>query len=108
MRKQPLIDPQTKALIEAGFFRATDLLFFLIILAGGATTLAWWAFANPTLAHIALCLIGVVIVLLVWLVTLVYRASFWALQCLSEMKLLPVTAAKMALKFASQSGGAED
>lgn len=104
----PILDEKTKALFEAGFFNRNDLVALVLFLGGTGTTGFWMIFGHPEPYRLVLAAIACLYVLLLWCIMVCYRASWFALQTLAEMKLLPASAAKLALRFASQSSGAAE
>lgn len=68
------------------------------------TTIFWWIFKpEPQLVHLLVPFMLFVVVLMLWLVSLMYRCIWFVVKTWADIKQLPVSAAKLAVAFARGS-----
>lgn len=96
---KPLLDEQTKALIQVGFFKPIDMAAVLVLACSAVTVFFWWAFGAPTWQQLVLILLGAILFVAIWLVILVYRCCFHVIMARSEINTMPEAAAKLAVSY---------
>jgi len=101
---KPLLDPQSKALLQLGYMRWIDAGLAAVILMTLFTTLAWAIFGTFTLNGLAVSMLSIALEFLLWIVMLVYRCIWFLLvYVVAEIKTMPAKAARLALAFSSGS-----
>lgn len=91
-----LLDAETKALLELGFIRLLDLVFFVLILSSIGLCFVrpdWLLWCAGTAAFCGVF----------WVLMLLYRLMYFVLKLTAEVKMLPAAAAKLAVKFSTGS-----
>jgi F0F1-type ATP synthase assembly protein I len=96
---KPLLDEQTRALIQVGFIRPIDFVASGTIIGTAITTFFWWFFGSPTWQHLVLVMLGLLLVLAGWIVILVYRCCYHVVMARSEINTMPEAAAKLAVSY---------
>ena len=99
MPKLPLIDSQTKALWEVGFWKPADFAVIAIELFAVMTMGFWWVFGTPFALGILCVLVSMLILLVAWGILLIYRCMYFVVQARADINLMPATAAKLALMY---------
>lgn len=97
---------QAKAMWQVGMFQRIDLVLLALIIALWATFFARHLMGQPTFAEVFSWAVAAIGMTLIWLVALTYRAIWFVLQIMAEIKLMPSNAARLALAF--QRGQATD
>ena len=99
----PVIDARTKALFEVGFVQKIDAAFILALFSTIAGTANWMVFGHPTAIQLIACGIGGLAVLMFWVLVVLFRCMWFVIQLMADMKMLPASAAKLALQFSAQA-----
>lgn len=84
----------------AGFIKPYDFVMLAVFLIKLAVLAAWCAFGQPNVLHVLLVLLGLVIWLQLWTVSLVFRCSDFVLSVHADIHLLPVEAARIVSAYA--------
>src|SRR5208337_4851965 len=93
--QQPM--SQWTALKEAGWWTSFDTTMGVLILILWITALYWRLFGHPgTLGLIALLLINLNLIV-IWLIALVFRASWFVLRLNADIATLPNESARIAV-----------
>jgi hypothetical protein len=99
-----LIQPplsQWEALKQAGWWRPFDWAMLALISAVWLTGFYWKVFGNPGIeGFIALLLVNISL-LLVWIISLVFRCSWFVLRLNADIATLPTDAARIAVAYLS-------
>lgn len=94
---------QFTALRQVGHIQNVDFVFTTLVVGAILTLAVWPMVGTPTFQQlVGLGFAGIGVVLL-WLVCLAFRCSWFVIQVWSSMKLLPEDAARLAIAF--QRGG---
>lgn len=96
---KPIVDEQIKAMFQASLIRGIDLVFLAVYVLGLAGTCGWLVFGQFNRDVMLLLLVLTGLLTQAWLVLLVFRVGFIALQCRADIKLMPEAAARMALLY---------
>ena len=100
--KQPQVTRE-QALWISGFLKPYDIVVASVIGLSYVTLFFWWLFGAPDLLKVVAAMIGSLVATQAWIISLVYRCMWFVLITYSEMKVLPDTAAKLAVKSLSDS-----
>jgi hypothetical protein len=100
--KTPLLDEETKSLLQLGFIVPTDFVFLIILGLIGFSSLIWIIATKPDFVYILAILICANFLTTIWVVTLVYRACYFVLKMRAVMETMPELAAHIALKLHEQ------
>lgn len=103
MPPRPIVDDQTRALWQIGFWRPLDFVIAGVELVTLITCFFWWAFGHPTAMGALLTAIAMIGLLQVWIILLVYRCLFFIVQTRADINLMPAAAAQLAIAY--QAGG---
>lgn len=93
------LDEETKALMQLGFFKPVDAVFFLLIfglmllIACGA--LIQWLNVAAVLVLLLCC----VLLAAAWIVTLLYRVCYFVLKLMAAVESMPEDSAVLAAKL---------
>jgi membrane protein YdbS with pleckstrin-like domain len=98
-----LTDDQVKALWRVGYVRPVDFILLLAVSFTGIVAFFWWFFGQPATVNMLCCAVTAMFLIQLWLVLLVYRAMRFVLDIIAELKLLPETAARLALQMATKT-----
>ncbi len=97
--QQPM--SQWSALKEAGWWTPFDTTIGILILILWITALYWKLFGHPgVLGLIALLLINLNLIV-IWLIALVFRASWFVLRLNADIATLPNESARIAVAYLS-------
>jgi hypothetical protein len=89
------------ALWEVGMFKPYDLVVVGLEVLIAVTTGFWWLFKpEPQVIQLLVPFMVFVIVLMLWLVSLMYRCIWFVVKTWADIKNLPASAAKLAIAFA--------
>lgn len=80
-------------------FKPYDLAMLAVLMLLVVTTFFWWLFKRPALAELAVPLLAFNAVMTTWAVTLMYRCIWFVIKTWTDIKMLPVSAAKLAISF---------
>jgi hypothetical protein len=103
--KTPWIDNETKSLFELGFVMPMDFLFLALEVVGGTAALIWILVTKPDFIYVVATLVVLNGLLSVWLITLIYRCSYFVLKMRAVMETMPEAAGKIAFSIFQQSVG---
>lgn len=90
---------QWQALRRVGWVQTSDFVFVGVLVASWVTAFFWWLFGSPTAAGLAVVAAANIVLAQLWVVSLVFRCSFFVLQMRAEINTMPAAAAKLALSF---------
>lgn len=90
---------QWTALKEAGWWTQYDWIMLSLIGFLWVTAFYWKMFGNPDGNGLVALLLINVSLLLVWLISLVFRCSFFVLRLHAEIATLPEQSARIAVAF---------
>jgi len=88
---------QWQARRKMGWMSTIDFLFIFTFLGTLLATLLWAIFGYPTVVHLILIALGIVIMLQAWGLLLHYRAMIFTLDVRADINMMPVEAARMAV-----------
>ena len=92
---------QWEALKQAGWWRPFDWMMLVVIAAVWITGFYWKMFGNPgTEGFIALLLVNVSL-LLIWLISLIFRCSWFVLRLHADIATMPIEAGRIAVAYLS-------
>lgn len=97
--KLPLVDDETKALLQLGFIVPIDFVFAAVLFLGAFATIVWIAAAKPDFVYVMAVAICMLILLSVWTLTVAYRGIYFTLKMRAVMETMPEEAAKIAFKI---------
>jgi len=100
--KLPLIDEETRSLVQLGFIVPIDFVFVGILGFVGFTSLIWIIAAKPDFVYIMAVLLCLHFVATIWSITLIYRCCYFVLKMRAVMETMPETAAQIAVKIHEQ------
>jgi hypothetical protein len=100
--KTPLLDEETKSLLQLGFIVPTDFVFLIILVLVGFSSLIWILSARPDFIYILAIIVCANFLTTIWAVTLIYRACYFVLKMRAVMETMPELAAHIALKLHEQ------
>ena len=88
------------ALWEIGMFKPYDVVVVVLLLFIIFTTVLWGVFKKPELFQFVVPLMLMILVLMVWVVSLVFRCIWFIVKTWADIKMLPVSAGRLAVAFA--------
>jgi hypothetical protein len=94
---------QVDALWEVGMFKRYDVIVFFLFLFSWFVIGAWLVFGQPDLIKVVLASVLTLILLMLWIISLIYRTIWFIVKQWADIKLLPAQAAKLAVAFTQGS-----
>jgi hypothetical protein len=98
VKRNNWLDPETAALLQAGFIQTADVVFLFLVLASLIFCVGFFIFGkNKTVPEYFILL--TILLQLTWIITLCYRTCYFILKTHAAIVTLPEAAAKLAVKF---------
>lgn len=96
------------ALWEVGMFKPYDIVIVAVELFTSMVTALWYIFSQePSWRVLAVVAVFCLALLLLWMVSLMYRCIWFVIKTWADIKQLPISAAQLAISFTRGSGPPE-
>jgi hypothetical protein len=89
------------ALKAAGWWTAYDWIMFLLVSSAWLGIIAWKLFGSPTIIQLLTVVLIALSLKLAWLISLVFRCSYFVLRLNAELATLPEASARIAVAYLS-------
>jgi hypothetical protein len=89
------------ALKEAGWWRRSDNMVIILLAATWMTGFYWKVFGDPETLHLIAFLLITIVIMLAWIISLVFRCSWFVLRLNADVALMPEQSARIAVAYLS-------
>lgn len=90
-----------EALRSFGWIVPADFVFLGALVLTGITLVFWKIFGNPSALNVIAVILTAIFCILMWIVVLIYRCSYFVLLARSDINLLPEASARLAVSYLS-------
>lgn len=88
-----------EALKAAGWWTPYDWIMLSLVLFTWVTAMFWKIFAEPSALNLVAIFMVSISLKLIWLISLVFRASSFVLTLTADVNMLPVHSARLAVAY---------